>query len=397
VTHDPMNSHLSAETLQAFLEGDLSRRETSTTEEHLAACARCSSELDGWRVLFSDLGDLSKHRPHEGFHDRVMASVSMPESVSLGARVRDRIGEFTTGSHVAADVLQDFLEGSLAARRAERVEGHLAACSDCAHEADAWLSVMHRLDELPSFAPAEGFADRVIAEVRLPEAPSLVARLRERLAGMAGRTPEHVPTGLLQDLVDGGLPAKAVARIEAHAADCVVCTNELTAWRSVSIQLDGLQQFAPSEHFRDRVMEALAAREQTAIAPSPAWSRLTAAASRLVPQTRQAWAALSGVAVTPVVIVGLMAYAVFSHPTLTVGSLLSFAWWQVSDLATGALTALSGAVLQNASGLGVSTLFEMLVAAPLLVAGGVIVYTVASALAVRVLWRNLYAHASPIS
>jgi hypothetical protein len=144
-------------------------------------------------------------------------------------------------------------------------------------------------------------------------------------------------------------------------------------------------------------MEALAAREQTAIAPSPAWSRLTAAASRLVPQTRQAWAALSGVAVTPVVIVGLMAYAVFSHPTLTVGSLLSFAWWQVSDLATGALTALSGAVLQNASGLGVSTLFEMLVAAPLLVAGGVIVYTVASALAVRVLWRNLYAHASPIS
>ncbi|MCH1571262.1 MAG: zf-HC2 domain-containing protein, partial [Longimicrobiales bacterium] len=203
---------------------------------------------------------------------------------------------------------------------------------------------------------------------------------------------------LLQDLVDGALPNKAVARIEAHVADCLVCTNELAAWRSISVRLGSLEQFAPSEHFRERVVEAvLATQEQTSVAQRPAWSRLAAAAGRWVPQTREAWAALSGVAVTPVVIVGLMAYAVFSHPTLTVGSLLSFARWQVSDLATAALTALSAAALQNASGLGVSTLLEMLVAAPVLVAGGVLIYTVASAFAVRVLWRNLYAHASSAS
>ena len=56
MTHDLTNSHLSAETMQAFLEGELSRRETSATEEHLASCPRCSAELDGWRVLFEDLG-----------------------------------------------------------------------------------------------------------------------------------------------------------------------------------------------------------------------------------------------------------------------------------------------------------------------------------------------------
>ena len=398
MTHADTNSHLSAETLQAFLEGELSGRETSTTEKHLAGCARCSAELDGWRVLFTDLGDLSAHRPHEGFHDRVMANVSMPESISLGARVRDRIGELSTGSHVAEEVLQDFIEGSLAARRAERVEAHLTACSTCAHEADVWLGVMRRLDDLPSFAPTGSFADRVIAEVHISEASSLVGRLREFFNGVAGRSSEHVPTGLLQDLVDGALPNKAVARIEAHVADCLVCTNELAAWRSVSVRLDGLEQFAPSEHFRERVMETvLATQEQTSVAQRPAWSRLAAAAGRWVPQTREAWAALSGVAVTPVVIMGLMAYTVFSHPTLTAWSLLSFARWQVSDLATGALTALSGAALQNASGLGVSTLLEMLVAAPLLVAGGVIIYTVASAFAVRVLWKNLYDHASPAS
>ena len=137
MTHDHPNSHLSAETMQAFLEGELSRRETSATEEHLTSCPRCSAELEGWRVLFEDLGDLSSHRPHEGFHDRVMARVSVPGSVSLGARVLGRIEEFTTNVHVAPDVMQEFIEGSLAARRAERVEAHLTACAECSREADA--------------------------------------------------------------------------------------------------------------------------------------------------------------------------------------------------------------------------------------------------------------------
>lgn len=401
--HDHANSHLSAETLQALLEGELSRRGTSAAEEHLAACARCSAELDGWRVLFEDLGDLSSHRPHEGFRDRVLARIEMPESSSLGARVRGRLEELASGVHVAPDVLQDFIEGSLAARRAERIESHLASCTECAAEADAWMGVMHRLDRLPSFAPSERFADLVIAEVRLPASPTWLARLREGLAALAGRKPEHVPTGLLQDLVDGALPTRAVARIEAHVGECVVCRDEVAAWTSVTRQLDGLPRFAPSEHFRARVLEAVAVTGPVAVKPARvearrrAWSGLASAARRFVPHSRQAWAALSGVAVTPVVITGLVAYAVFSHPTLTLGSLLSFAWWQLSDLLNGAATTLSGAVLQNAGGLGVSNLFEMLAAAPLLVAGGVIVYTMTSALALRVLWKNLYAHASSAS
>ncbi|MDE3003287.1 MAG: zf-HC2 domain-containing protein [Gemmatimonadota bacterium] len=395
MTHDHTISHLSAQTLQAFLDGDLSRREASAAEAHLAACARCAAELDGWRVLYENLGGLSSHRPHAGFHDRVMAQVDVPESVSLGAGVLGRIEEFTVNAHVAPDVLQDFIEGSLAAQRAERVKAHLAACADCAQEADAWLGVMRRLDELPSFTPGEGFADRVVTEIRLPETPSLVARLRARVAGLAGRTPEHVPMGLLQDLVDGTLPQGAVARIDAHVADCIVCTRELKAWRSVSAQLNGLERLAPSEHFRDRVMEALAASHaKKAIEPQRPWSRAAAWAWRLVPQTRQTLAALAGIAVTPMVIVGLIAYAVFSHPTLTIGSLLAFTWWQVFDAVTGAVTTLSTAALENAGSLGAESLFEMFAAAPLLVAGGVIVYTIASAFAVRLLWKTLYGNAS---
>ena len=105
MTHDHTISHLSAQTLQAFLDGDLSRRDASAAEAHLAACARCAAELDGWRVLYEDLGGLSSHRPHAGFHDRVMAQVDVPESVSLGAGVLGRIEEFTVNAGIGSIVL----------------------------------------------------------------------------------------------------------------------------------------------------------------------------------------------------------------------------------------------------------------------------------------------------
>ena len=46
------NEHMSAQRLQAFLEGELPHREHARMEEHLADCARCSAECATWRVLF---------------------------------------------------------------------------------------------------------------------------------------------------------------------------------------------------------------------------------------------------------------------------------------------------------------------------------------------------------
>ena len=135
------NEHLSAERLQAFLESDLPARDVDSIEEHLGGCARCSAEMDAWRVLFEDLGELSSHRPIEGFSDRVMSAVSVPEPRPLAARLRGR-SESTSpaGSrHVAPELIQDFLDGSLAARRAEKIEEHLIGCEPCTTEADAWI------------------------------------------------------------------------------------------------------------------------------------------------------------------------------------------------------------------------------------------------------------------
>jgi anti-sigma factor RsiW len=395
VKNDTHNAHLSAEQLQALLEGELPSRDLLHAEKHLTGCARCSGELDAWRVLFEDLGAVSGHRPHEGFADRVMASVEVPEPRSLGERLRERVHAGSTArEHPAVDVLQDFLEGSLAARRAESIEQHLGSCGPCAEEADAWLLLMRRLDGLEGFSPATGFSDRVMALVDVRERLPLIARVRRRFAGlMDAPTSEHVPAGLLQDFVDAALPGRAMARVEAHLGGCSTCAGEARAWQTVAARLDTLDRHVPSEGFGDRVLTGLReARARAALAPRPLPARLAAAARRLVPQTREAWAALSGIAVTPAVTVGLVFWVVFSHPTLTLGSLASFAWWQLSDVAGAAASALATAAVQSTEAFGAWSLVESLASAPAMVAGGVVAYTMICALALRVLYKNLIAN-----
>ena len=126
------NGHVSAERLQAFLEGILPGREESRVEEHVAVCARCSEELDTWRVLFDDLADLPSHDPHGAFGDRVMAAVRIPERVPLAARIRERLASLLPAlpsEHLAPHRLQDFVEGLLPGRQMARVEAHLGECA----------------------------------------------------------------------------------------------------------------------------------------------------------------------------------------------------------------------------------------------------------------------------
>jgi anti-sigma factor RsiW len=397
--------HLSAEQLQALLEGDFPAGDLGRAEEHVAGCVRCSSELEAWSLLFGDLGALSSPAPNEGFAERVMARVEVSKRLPFAARIKEGLGFAPdhVAAHVAAAMLQDFSDGALPLKEAVGVKRHLDLCSECTTEAAAWTGIMNRLQGLDAFQPRTGFADRVMEQVDLPVAIPLAARIRSRVSSLVGaHTSEHVPEGLLQDFVEGALPGRAVARIQDHVDGCGRCASEADAWRDVVGQLEGLAAFSPSQGFAEQVM-AHVSLEQPAVARRPATSRALAAAWRLVPQTREAWAALSGVAVTPAVITGLIFYAVFSHPTLTVGSLASFAWWQIIDLAAAGFAGFSIAAVQSAEVFGIYSLFESLAAAPMMVAGGVLAYSMVCALALRVLYRNLnpnrpvdgrYAHVS---
>jgi anti-sigma factor RsiW len=371
------NEHLSAERLQAFLESDLPARDVDSIEEHLTACARCSAELDTWRLLFDDLGELGAYRPIEGFGDRVMSGMWTAATPMAEA-----------SAHVPTEVIQDFLEASLVAREVDEVERHLRGCASCTTEADTWIDVFGRLNELESFTPSERFADQVMAavDIRLP----FVDRVRGRVAALVRTpTPEHVPDGILQDFVDGMLPARSVAAVERHLAACGTCAHELQGWQAIAARLDALGSHSPCGGFSEQVMASFRMQQLVqAAAPVPFRSRSAARLRRLIPDARQALAALSGIAVTPVAIVGVLAYTVFSHPTLTFGSLVSFAWWRMTDVAAAAVSGVSAVLFPTGAG----TVAEVLASAPMVVGAGILLYTMMSALALRVLYKNLFAN-----
>jgi hypothetical protein len=73
------------------------------------------------------------------------------------------------GDHVPAGRLQDFLEGSLAARSTADVEAHLADCAVCRSELASFREVSMALSALPRHAPSPGFAEGVMAGLRVEQ------------------------------------------------------------------------------------------------------------------------------------------------------------------------------------------------------------------------------------
>jgi anti-sigma factor RsiW len=100
--------------------------------------------------------------------------------------------------HPAADRLEAFVEGSLAAGDRAVIESHLPGCHHCQVAVDEWRALFAALAGLPQFDPRPGFADRVMASVQVaPLRPhtaaaawswqSAQAAVAAR-AGIAGRT-----------------------------------------------------------------------------------------------------------------------------------------------------------------------------------------------------------------
>lgn len=294
----------------------------------------------------------------------------------------------TTSGHLSADVLQALLEGELPVGERARAEEHLGACVRCAAELDGWRSLFERLGELPELTPPADFAERVMDEFVTAEPLPLAARIRARLGFAAPST--HPSAERLQDFIERLLPARQAARVRTHLDACPACAAEAASWRTTFTYLQELERFAPSESFATRVMAGV---RVSAPAPArvPEWTRALRWVRGLVPQTRQAWAAVSGVALTPAVTVGLVLWTVFSHPTLTGAALASFVWWKASALATMAWQALSTRALQSASLFEVYSLFGSLASSPAALAAVFLALSAGTVVAAWVLYRNLFA------
>jgi len=296
--------------------------------------------------------------------------------------------------HPSDETLQAYLDDAVSPRERRRIETHVASCARCTEEIASWSLLFEDLGGLSKHGPSPDFQARVMAGVTIPEALPWAARMKARLAALAPARPEHLGSELLQDLADGALTARQAARARAHLDACDACAHELRGWTAVMSRVSDLNRLAPREGFADRVMAGLAVATTPAVVRVPAWRRALAVGARFMPKTRRAWAALAGASVTPAVTFGLVLYTVFSHPTLTPQALASFAFWQLTDFAVTAWGVVVSGGLAVVRLAGLDGLVQAVLDAPVMVAGGVAVYAIASVIALRVLYKNLIARRS---
>lgn len=88
--------------------------------------------------------------------------------------------------HPTPDRLEALVEGVLAEAERSAVEQHLVSCLRCQAEVEEWRAVFAALAALPRLAPSPGFADRILARVRVRQ--PWAARVGAVLARLMPRT-----------------------------------------------------------------------------------------------------------------------------------------------------------------------------------------------------------------
>jgi anti-sigma factor RsiW len=186
--------HIDHERMQALLDGDLSPADAGDVRTSIDACARCTAEFEAWQMLFEDLGDLPSLAPSAAFRERVLEQVPAVRPGLLGSRVRSRAAARAARTHVEGTVLQDYLDGRLAARNEARVDRHLDACSICRSELEAFRSVALAVESLPALAPSADFAERVMAEVRINQIAAVAMAPTTTTGRLVGWMRDRMPS-----------------------------------------------------------------------------------------------------------------------------------------------------------------------------------------------------------
>ncbi len=294
--------HLTSEQIQEFLDRQLTREEEASVQEHLSACPHCQGELEGWKLLFSDLGSLPELDPGRVFHQEIMgqAPVLAPERTPgrRAARKARKLAE----AHIPHGSIQDYLENLLPPQPAARVEAHLASCDSCQSRVQEWQALLGAFPRLGHFAPKPGFAERVMAQVMVP------APVPVRAGGLSS------------------IPGRALN-----------------------------------------------------------WVR------GVLPQTRHGWAVVGGMASAPTITVVTLVYLLFSRPLLTPGNFVSYLLWKGSSFLDVAAGTVSSLVTESGTLLRLVTFLEPVTQSPLLMGLGGLVFSLFSAGALWVLYRNLIA------
>ena len=159
----------------SYLDGELGPAERTLFERGIAADPVLSAQTEAYRFLLATLDELAAFAPSSDFAVRVMASLHTRRSL------RARVHAWLSGSPLPAapNVLTSLLDEGLSEGQARTLSAFLARDSEAAAALAAWKRFCHRLDQLPGFVPAPGFAERVMTHVEVAPAS---ARRRGALA-----------------------------------------------------------------------------------------------------------------------------------------------------------------------------------------------------------------------
>jgi hypothetical protein len=117
--------------------------------------------------------------------------------------------------------------------------------------------------------------------------------------------------------------------------------------------------------------------------------RALAWARSFLPKTRHGWAVAGGIASAPTVSLVTLAYFVFSRPLVTLGNFGSYLLWKASALLNVAYAGASGVLMESETLQGLYSLLEPITRSPFLLGMGGLLFSLFSAGALWVLYRNL--------
>lgn len=184
--HD-RNSHLDATTLQALLDGELTRETVGSLRDHVSACVRCREQFESWQAVFDCLDRIGRAPVPFGFAERAMQRLR-EEGITAVPQVRVPAPQLVAAdadasSHPPSDLILGLFDNVLPESDAERLRSHLAACDSCAEEGHRWSGLFTQLDGLGHVDPPRGFAASTMRRVR----QSRSMGIRHRAARIARR------------------------------------------------------------------------------------------------------------------------------------------------------------------------------------------------------------------
>lgn len=168
-----------AERMLSYLDGGLSAAERNAFEAELAADPGRAREVEDHRALAAALDEMAAYAPSGDFRARVLAYLNTPDP--WWVRLRRR---FRGAPEPMSNVFTAFLDEGLTARRSREFTAFAARDPEAAAALAGWKRIFAQLESLPGLAPSEGFADRVMVRLRLPEQEQAA---RPKVARAGGR------------------------------------------------------------------------------------------------------------------------------------------------------------------------------------------------------------------